>query len=428
MDPTAERAVEAGRGDAVSNLETVRTPSQNSAESSAAAEEWKTTFRPLFAVSFCGACLGVLALLIMFHAPAVNVPIFFFTTRPAMVWFGMLLPFLIVGALGVRRRWFVLGCAFWIVSLLACEDALAWVRPFHESARTKFEASQMAYLSFSKTHGNDIKILDVPLRIVSWNMDAGRMGAAQAVTQLASLRPDLALLEEFAWGEHAAMFDAFHASPYFREYHLACTGSIAIISRFPITEAKEIPLPWNSAVWQVHFAPDRRITCVVLHLSSPDLKTQLLRGWTVAGLRKALDARRSQLEKVRERLGLQADGSPILLTGDFNVPSNYPDLSIATAGMKDAFATKGYGWGKTAGMRWIERVARPDMIFVPSDATVFDAFAAPTTHSDHCPVIAEISIPVPRLEPVELPPAKQDVPAAPEPLVPKKRTWKPKQP
>jgi len=191
----------------VSNLETVRTPSQNSAESSAAAEEWKTTFRPLFAVSFCGACLGVLALLIMFHAPAVNVPIFFFTTRPAMVWFGMLLPFLIVGALGVRRRWFVLGCAFWIVSLLACEDALAWVRPFHESARTKFEASQMAYLSFSKTHGNDIKILDVPLRIVSWNMDAGRMGAAQAVTQLASLRPDLALLEEFAWGEHAAMFD-----------------------------------------------------------------------------------------------------------------------------------------------------------------------------------------------------------------------------
>ncbi len=376
--------------------------------------------------------MAALALLIMFHAPAVNVPIFFFTTRPAMAWFGMLLPFLLVGAWGVRRRWFVLGCALWIVSLLACEDALAWVRPFHESARAKFESSQMAYLSFSKAHSSDIEVLDVPLRIVSWNLDAGRMGAAQAVAQLASLRPDIALLEEFAWGKNTAMFEAFHASPYFRDYHVTCytihESSLGIVSRFPITEAKEVPLPWNSGVWQVHFAPDRRVTCVVLHLSAPDLKTQLLRGWTVAGLRKALEARRGQLEKVRETLGRQVDGSPILLTGDFNVPSNYPDLSIATAGMKDAFATKGFGWGKTAGMRWLDRVARPDMIFVPSDATVFDAFAEPTSYSDHCPVVAEISIPVPRLEAVDLPPAKENVPAPLEPVVPKKRVWKPKHP
>ena len=87
MDPAAERAVEAGRGDPVSSLETVRTPPQNSAESSAAAEEWKTTFSPLFAVSFCGACLGALALLIMFHDPAVNVPIFFFLSSKIFLYF-----------------------------------------------------------------------------------------------------------------------------------------------------------------------------------------------------------------------------------------------------------------------------------------------------------------------------------------------------
>jgi endonuclease/exonuclease/phosphatase (EEP) superfamily protein YafD len=414
--------MEAGPGSPVSGLATVRPP-QDASATAAAWPKWKTTLRPVFAVSFCGACLGVLALLIMFHAPAVNAPIFYFTTRPAFAWFGMLLPFLMVGALGMRRRWFVLGCAFWVVSLLACEDALAWVRPFHESARTKFEASQMAYLSFSSAHGNEIEVLDVPLRIVSWNVRAGTLGAAQAVAQLAALRPDVALLEEFAWGDHSGMLDAFHASPYFREYQVtrptAHPNSIAIVSRFPVTEPKGVLLPWNSAAWQVHFAPDRRMTCVVLHLSAPEIKTQVLRGWTWKGLRKALESRRSELETVREMVGLQVDGSPLLMTGDFNVPSNYPDLSIATAGMKDAFAAKGFGWGKTAPSNF--RVVRPDMIFVPLDTTVFDAFAAPTGNSDHCPVVAEISIRVPRLAAVQLPATKEDSPAAREPTAPKHR-------
>jgi endonuclease/exonuclease/phosphatase (EEP) superfamily protein YafD len=389
--------------------------------------EWKNTLRPIFAVSFCGACLGVLALLIMFHAPAVNAPIYYFTTRPAFVWFGILLPFLLVGAPVLRRRWFVLGCAFWVVGLLACEDALAWVRPFHESARTKFDATQMAWLSFSKAHGGDVAVLDVPLRIVSWNVEAGKQGAAQAVAQLAALRPDIALLEELEWGEHSSMLDAFHASKYFQGYHVTqpagSRNSLSIVSRFPVTEAKGAELlPWNSAVWQVHFAPDRRMTCVVLHLSAPDLKTQVLRGWTWRGLRKALDERRSQLEKVRELVGLQVDGSPVLIAGDFNVPSHYPDLTIVTAGMKDAFGVKGFGWGKTAPAKF--RAVRPDMIFVPPDATVFDAFAMPTRNSDHCPVIAEISIPVPRLKPVELPPVKDDFPVVPELAIPKKRAPK----
>jgi endonuclease/exonuclease/phosphatase (EEP) superfamily protein YafD len=158
---------------------------------------------------------------------------------------------------------------------------------------------------------------------------------------------------------------------------------------------------------------------VVVHLTAPDLKTQVLRGWTWKGLRKALESRRSELETVREMVGLQVDGSPLLMTGDFNVPSNYPDLSIATAGMKDAFAAKGFGWGKTAPSNF--RVVRPDMIFVPLDTTVFDAFAAPTGNSDHCPVVAEISIRVPRLAAVQLPATKEDSPAAREPTAPKHR-------
>jgi endonuclease/exonuclease/phosphatase (EEP) superfamily protein YafD len=165
---------------------------------------------------------------------------------------------------------------------------------------------------------------------------------------------------------------------------------------------------------------------VVVHLTAPDLKTQVLRGWTWKGLRKSLESRRSELEKVREMLGLQVDGSPVLLVGDFNVPSHYPDLPIATAGMKDAFGTKGFGWGKTAPA--VFRSVRPDMIFVPSDATVFDAFAAPTRNSDHCPVVAEISIPVPRLEAVKLPPEKDDLPALPKLAAPKQPAPQSKRP
>jgi endonuclease/exonuclease/phosphatase (EEP) superfamily protein YafD len=415
MDPEAERGMETGQTDRVSSPEAVRLRAQT-----AAPPTWKTALRPLFALSFYGACLGALALLLMFHAPAVNVPIFYFTTRPSFVWFGMLLPFVVLGALGVRRRWFVLGCIFWAASLLACDDSLAWVRPFHDRARMKFEASQMAYLSFTKAHGDDVAVLDVPLRIVSWNVDAGRLGATLAVAQLADLRPDIALIEELEWGEHSAMIDALGASAYFRDYYIAhptTSNSIGILSRFPITEGNSELLRWNSGVWQVHFAPDRRITCLVFHLSAPDLKMQLLRGWTWQGLHKLLGERREEFETVREMVGLQTDGSPVLMTGDFNVPSNYPDLSIATAGMKDAFSDKGFGWGKTAPANF--RVVRPDMIFVPSDATVFDAFAVPTRNSDHCPMVAEISIPVPRLKPVELPLKNENIGPAPK-LIPAK--------
>ena len=143
----------------------------------------------------------------------------------------------------MRRRWFVLGCAFWMIGPARLRGTSGVGQAVPRSAPDEVRSEPDGLSQFQQgSHGDEIEVLDVPLRIVSWNVRAGTLGAAQAVAQLAALRPDVALLEEVAWGDHTAMFDAFHASPYFREYQVtrlkAHQNGIAIVSRFPVTEVK----------------------------------------------------------------------------------------------------------------------------------------------------------------------------------------------
>jgi len=351
----------------------------------------------LLTAPFFGACMGVVILAGLYHWPKANVPVYYFTVRPAFVWFGALAPFLAVGIFGVRFRWFLCGCLLWTIGFATSEEALEVVRPFAQRARGKFSAARMGLLSYMEHNNPGTQIASIPLRIVTWNVQGGRRGGQQLFEQLAELEPDIVLMQEF----HPAgrLLKALKESGYFSEYDIKGRGR-AILSRFPVSDLTLSAPRGKFAAWQVEIAPGIRVLCVNVHLSPLALKTQVVRGWSWKGIESAISRTQSELEELRRMLDLYAGRSPIILAGDFNLPPHYPDLRRATAGLKDCFKANGFGWGKTAPVKL--PAIRADMIFVPKGATVYYASAVPTNHSDHYMALAEVSMPVSPTGPPEV--------------------------
>ena len=344
----------------------------------------------LLGLSFAFACLGVVTLVLLYHWPRANVPVYYFTIRPAFVWFGMLAPFLVVGIFGVRLHWFLCGCVLFATGFLACEEALQVLKPFRQRVREEFVTAKMAFASYMDHSNPKTARLNVPLRIITWNVAGGRFGAEKAIEQIADLEPDIVFFQE-SWGG-ADLKTAKSLHKQFRHFHID-GGRTFILSRFPIARLPSGPLAGNrGSVWKLEITPGMQIICVNVHLSPQDLRTQVIRGFTWAGLEKAIRRIQRELQDMRGYLDLYSGAAPVVLAGDFNLPPYYPDLRQATASLKDCFAENGYGWGRTAPARL--PALRVDMIFVPEDTKVYYASSVPTRHSDHHMTLAEVSIPV----------------------------------
>jgi endonuclease/exonuclease/phosphatase family metal-dependent hydrolase len=318
---------------------------------------------------------------------------YYFVVRPAFVWFGMLAPGLACGLFALRSRWFLVGCGAFALALSTTEEVLPLVKPFGGRARREFWAICMAERSLENRNPQPQVSPDLPLRLVSWNVRGGSMGAKEAIGELAALDPDIVLFQEFQWGGDAKMRDAIAASPQFASYSLDGGGN-AILSRFPVERASNGPLHRGlGGVWRVQVRPGRAVTCVSVHLPPTDLHTQVVRGWSVAMLREGVKTASRELAQVRAALEQYAPQGPVVLAGDFNLPGHYPDLRQATRPWQDCFAAAGYGWGGTAPAKL--PAMRVDMVFVPERTRVYYAAALPTGHSDHYPVLAEVVLPVP---------------------------------
>ena len=349
------------------------------------------------ALSFLAACAGFLALACLYHWPRSGVLVYYIVMRPAFLWAAMLVPFLLAGLVGVRPRWFALGAAVCVVCFVTVEDVPQALKRFPAGAREDFSAAQMAFRSYIAQGGASRGDISVPLRVVSWNVLTGTMGAREAVGQLAGLNPDIVLFQEFGPGDR--MQKAIKQCAQFNGY--SCEGSrTGILSRFPIEALpRGAAGPRLSSAWKVRIMPGFDLVCVNVHLSPPVIKTQLVRGWSRGEVADAVSRKTQEFNQVSETLGLYARQSAVMLAGDFNVPPHYPGLKAAAAGLKDCFAANGYGWGKTAPLKL--PAVRVDMVFVPGSSEVYYAAAIPTLYSDHYMTLAEVSVPLRRTPPTE---------------------------
>jgi endonuclease/exonuclease/phosphatase (EEP) superfamily protein YafD len=341
--------------------------------------------------AFLAGCVGVLGLLLIYFWPRANVPVYYFTVRPAFVWFAGIAPLVGLGVFGVRLRWFAAGCAFWAVGLCATGEVLQALKPFEAAAAERFVTDRMGFRAYlSAAGGAPPGEVEVPLRVVSWNMRGGAQGAEEAVAQLADLDPDIALAQEFGHASPRRVLMSLQQSDAFRGY--AIDGwRMGIVSRFPIEPVEAPTMPADiGSVWRVRVGPGLYVICMNCHLTPLAIKTQLLRGWSWDGLREAVRQKREELEAVRKTLELFAREGTVILAGDFNLPPCYADLRAAVRGFRDCFAENGFGWGKTGPPRL--PALRVDQIYVPRGTRVYRTVAVPTRFSDHFPVVAEVAV------------------------------------
>jgi len=326
---------------------------------------------------------------------------------------AFLFPF---GLVALRLRWFFLGCLLWLLTFVSTEEVLQFLKRDPTLARADFSSHRLDFYDVPVQDWPLTPTVEVPLRIVAWNVGWGKFGTEEAAEQLARLQPDLVFLAEFR--ASAPMCRAIKRSEYLKEYHFV-GDSEALLSRFPVTRP-HTPPPEGllGGVWQVEIAPGLPITCISVHMLSLNLRTQLLRGWTYEGLREDVEKTRRQLNLLRQALDVYGDEGTVLLGGDFNVPTNYPELRQATSNYTDAFLANGFGWGRTVPVKF--PAVRMDMIFVPRNATVHYAGAVPTRHSDHFMTLTEVVVPVDRRSFGEAPgtAVEDSTPPVPRPVSP----------
>ena len=197
--------------------------------------------------------------------------------------------------------------------------------------------------------------------------------------------------------------------PYIEVHRVNRGGStLALLSKYPVTEAKEIPLPsWvNGAVAYKILIRGEEVLLINVHLESFHLKRvdgedylRLVSRGQALRLKDALDAK---LAPTFQAHGVQANiihqliqsygTERVIVCGDFNdTPLSYTRRKIGE-GLQDAFVERGNGFGFTFNTRPF--VVRIDHILYGSAFRALSCEVDKTaSESDHHPIEAVLSLP-----------------------------------
>ena len=267
------------------------------------------------------------------------------------------------------------------------------------------------------------------IRVMDWNVEhfdiLEHKTKPQVKTEMLDLinmyQPDIACFQEMV----ASDFDstAINYIPYFSErlhfpYNYFCYNKkddfdskhrfgIIIFSKYPIIERHTIrydPLTYNSTFEYVDILKDADTLRIFnFHLQSlrfsnndlqyikdeaPNGKVKLNESKSViAKFKTGFLLRKLQSNRIKE--AMNESPYPIIACGDFNdVPNSYAYSTIGK-GLKNAFAEKGSGIGRTFAS--ISPTLRIDNIFVDKKLQVEQFARVKKKLSDHFPIIADVT-------------------------------------
>lgn len=154
----------------------------------------------------------------------------------------------------------------------------------------------------------------------------------------------------------------------------------AILSRFPIVESRNIPLPKTVATNE-----QRGLLEAVL-----DVRGARVRVYNTHLQHNNVNDRIAQVETVLDYIGTPVER--VLLMGDFNARPDTAEIAPVYHRFKDAWVEGGDGGdGFTISPR--NPYARIDYIFVSRNIKVARAAVPRTLASDHLPLVADVIIP-----------------------------------
>ncbi len=285
-------------------------------------------------------------------------------------------------------------------------------------------------IPFGLSHSFVKEKQDSSLRIITWNvaqfnvLDNKKHPEVQ--NQMFDLineyQPDIACFQEMV-AEDSTVKDHGHIDEFTEKlkfpHHFYSYNSkedfwgyahfgIVIFSKYPIINKRTIsfyPNNYNSIfqyvdivkgtdtvrVFNIHLQTLRFSRANLKYIDEPTVEneTAIKESKSIIGKFKTGFLKR-QIQAERIKAEIDQSPYPVIITGDFNdVPNSYAYHTIGK-GMKNAFAEKGNGLGRT--FAGISPVLRIDNIFVEDKFAVQQFLRINKKLSDHFPIIADVQL------------------------------------
>ncbi|MFD0341358.1 endonuclease/exonuclease/phosphatase family protein [Streptomyces sp. NPDC127117] len=212
------------------------------------------------------------------------------------------------------------------------------------------------------------------LTVVTHNVGAANSDPAATARTLLAADPDLVALEEVT----------DEALPVYRKVldrrlgHRVHIGTVALWSRFPITESRRVTIDpgWSRSLRAQVRGPNGPLAVYVVHLPSVRVGAS---GFAIARRDETLAALDRAVDQERQK--------KVLLLGDLNGATTDRSLAPLTSRLKPVKDEAGTGFG----FSWPAAfpIARIDHILTRG-VTPTDAWTLPATASDHRPVAADL--------------------------------------
>ena len=246
---------------------------------------------------------------------------------------------------------------------------------------------------------------DLPaVRVMTWNIKYGLYDLKPLIDEIKRTKPDVVLFQD--------AIDAMNGplGEYFKNWQVRSHRQFVIASRYPLSEAEVHPLPATGEGQeylrcQLSLGPSL-VTVYNVHYRTPRwslnaFRTARKQPWYLPKAIELFDhnvhTRQNQASLVAADLG--RENGAVIVAGDFNSPDgSQVCASMRGAGLHDAFAERGRGYGFTYGhlllkyrLPWLKfSWMRIDHIMMNSSFRTLRCWAGSGEASDHRPVIADL--------------------------------------
>lgn len=236
------------------------------------------------------------------------------------------------------------------------------------------------------------------LTVISYNVQSGGSSIESILAELTAPNPDVIVLQEAT--SHVQLIKS-----HFADWHSVHAGEYFVASRWPVTmkdACRTEAFGRATAILCAVDAPGGEfLVCNLHHTTARYGLAQLrldspLSGRGVEALEVRQDLRASETFETRSFVADVGLETPLLVMGDFNMPSTSSLFQAYWGGMTSAFDAAGLGYGYTSpcntGSLWPNNTPwlRIDHILLSRHWGVERAWIGRTNGSDHRPIIARI--------------------------------------
>lgn len=247
---------------------------------------------------------------------------------------------------------------------------------------------------------------DIKLRVMTCNMKFGQHDISALFADIEKHHPDVILLQDAT-----RLFETSYRE-FFRSWQVRHYGQFVIASRLPLEDAKIEGRNFPGLADNQFFLRCRlriagtEVTVYNVHFQSPrealsevwwGVNRPRFYGYASNQLGNNAKTRLTQANSIRNHI-LQEQG-PIIVAGDFNSPDvSLVCATLRSAGLRDAFAEGGKGYGYTYGHFLLSRrfpllrfsFIRIDHIMMSSPFQTVRSWTGTAAASDHRPVFADL--------------------------------------